>query len=137
MSTTQSAKLISVEAGENLNGDLYETLKINSSGQFVKTTDAADIVAAILFQDPGQDISAGDHVTVMDIAAGGIGLVKAQGAISAGELLAAHATDGKADGHAAFTNLASNQSAFGIALEAATAANEIIRFKAYPIGPKT
>ena len=72
---------------------------------------------------------AGDFVSVIDLEAGGIALVKASGAIAAGRVLVPSTTAGKAGSVANIAGLSSDQMGFGIAMEAASAANEVIKFK--------
>ena len=133
MSTFQCIKTISVPAGENLNGDLYELLTINGSGQFVKADAATEYPVAILAEDPGRTTAAGDYVTVMDLAAGGIGLVKAGAAIAAGAVLVPSTTAGHVDDAASLAGIATGAMGFGIAMEAATASGQVIKFKAHPL----
>ena len=133
MSTTQCLTTVSLPAGENLNGDLYEVLTLNASGQVVKADTATEVVVGVLMIDPGRANAAGDHVTVGLIAGGGVGLVKASAAITAGALLIPTTTDGKVAGAADTAALVDGQMAFGIAIEAASAADEVIQFLAQPI----
>lgn len=132
MSTTQGVRTLSVPAGEDLNGQLYAPLTIDGNGRYILADAATDVVHAILFMDPKRVTAAGDHVSVMDIHAGGIGLVKAAEAIAVGRILTAPAAgnEGGAESVANIAGLVANQSGFGIALEAASAADEIIRFHA-------
>ncbi|MCY4318376.1 MAG: hypothetical protein OXE76_04130 [Alphaproteobacteria bacterium] len=129
MSSYQCVKTLSVPAGEDLNDRRYHALTINASGQFEMADAAGEVVHGVLWEDPGT-IDAGRAVTIMDVAAGGIGLVVAGAAIVAGQLLVASATDGRVAGVANVGALAADQVAFGVALEAAGAAGDIIRFKA-------
>lgn len=129
MSTTQSACTITLPAEGNLKDKLYHALTLNSNGRVEEANAATELVVGILFIDPNRDTADDDPVTVMDIAAGGIGLVKAQSAITAGQLLVPTTTAGKVDGKNK-GSLNNDEVPFGIALEAAAAADEIIRFKA-------
>ena len=87
MSTFKNACVVNLPAGEDLEGDLYEILQINTSGQVVKATAATDIVVGVLAEDPKRTTAAGDMVAVMLIAAGGVGLVKVASSVAAGDLL--------------------------------------------------
>ena len=140
VATTQNIKTLTMVAGEDLNGKLYHALSVSSTaaikGQLEMTDAATDVVAAILYSDPGRTIAAGDVVTVMPIAGGGIGLVKANSAIAAGNLLIPTATDGEVADVANIAALGANQMAFGIALEDAVA-DQIFQFLAMPIAGPT
>lgn len=132
MGTYEGIKTITMTAGAAFAaGSLHELLAIDDSGRVVKCDgNAADSnhrePVAILAQDMA---SAGQAVTVVDLDAGGIALVKAGGAIAAGATLVASNTPGKADDVADVAALAANQMPFGKALEPAAAEDEIVRFK--------
>ena len=130
MATTQCEVVVSLPCGENLSGDQYELLVINSSGQVVKqSTPASDVVIGVLAEDPGTT-TAGDRVAVALISGGGVLKCKSGDAITAGQLLIPDATDGRATGAANVAGLANNQTAFGQAIEAA-ADGEIFEFVAF------
>ena len=131
MGSTEAIKLVSLPQGESLVGDFAEALKLNGSGQVVKQTAVTDAVIGILAEEPSV-ATVGVHVSVFIIGGGGIGKVKAGAAITAGQLLIPDATDGRAAGVDAIADLAANQMAFGVALEAG-ADGEIIGFLAMPI----
>ena len=132
MSTYKSIKVINLPCGENLNGKLYHALTYNNAGQLIMADAATDDVVAVLAEDPGRATVAGDMVAVHDLSAGGVGLVIAAGAIAAGSVLvaSAEANEGKASSVADIGALGSDQAGFGYALEAAGAADEVIRFHA-------
>ena len=134
MSTTQGVKTLTMPAAGNLKDKLYHALTINADGRVEEADAATEIVAAIMFIDPNRDTANDDPVTVMSIAGGGIGLVKASAAIGKGHILVASAVAGKVAGVANIGALADDQMGFGVALEAAAAADQIIRFWAMPIG---
>lgn len=133
MSTTQGVMLASLPAGENLNDQLYEALTLNASGQVVRADAVKEVVVGVLAANPGRTTAAGDMVSVMLIGQGGIGLVKANAAITRGHILIPTTTAGRVAGVANTDAIADGVMGFGIALEAATAANDIIRFLAMPI----
>ena len=131
MATTQCEVVVSMVCGENLSGDQYELLTINSSGQVVKQTTVGDFIIGVLAEDPGTTM-AGDRVAVALIGGGGILKCKAGDAITAGQVLICDATDGRASGKANIGALAADEAAFGIALEAA-ADGEIFEFVAQTV----
>ena len=137
MSTTKSIDLVNLPAGEDLNDALYHALTINASGQVIQTDATTDRVIGSLAENPGRTTVAGDMVAVQLVGKGGVGLVKANAAITAGHLLVPTATDGKVAGVANIAALSANQMGFGIALEAATAADEVIRYLAQVIAGPT
>ena len=132
MSTFQACTVVSMVCGQNLSGDQYEALHINTSGQVVKQTTTDHIVCGILAENPGTT-AAGDRVLIALIAAGGIMKGKAGGAITAGQILIPDTTDGRIAGIGGIGGLGVDHMAFGIALEAA-ADGQIFSFLAMPIG---
>lgn len=114
------SKNVSMTAGEDLSGDVAESLKVNGSGQVVKTTGATDVIVGVLAEEPA-DSAVGTSVQVTPIGAGGIIGMKAGGAITAGQLIVPDATtNGTVAGVANIGSLADDQMAVGIALSAAS-----------------
>ena len=87
MATTQCEVVVSMVCGENLSGDQYELLTINSSGQVVKQTYCRPPTSSSGFwpKSPGTT-TAGDRVAVALIGGGGILKCKAGNAITAGQV---------------------------------------------------
>ena len=106
----------------------------NTRGKLVLTDrDAADVggrtPVGVLALD---QTKADEAVTVVDLDGGGIGKVRAAGAIAVGQVLvptAANANVGSVDGVDGPGAIPEDTVAVGIALEAAAAAGEIISFK--------
>ena len=136
MANTQKACLVTLPQGASLVGAVNELVKVSAEGRVVKTSVVTDIAVGVVAESAGR-ANAGDGVSIAIIGAGGVLKVKAAAAITRGHLLVCHATDGKAAGVANIGALAANQMSFGIALEAATAENEIISFLAMPIAGPT
>lgn len=116
MATYEQCTVVNLPAGEDLNGDVYEALKLNSSGRVVKTTAVTDVIVGFLAMDPGRTIAAGDEVAVAVVGGGGVGLAKAGTAITAGQVIVPDATAGRVAGEAA--GVATHYPC-GVALEAA------------------
>ena len=72
-------------------------------------------------------------VAVALISGGGVIPMVAQAAITRGHIIIPTTTDGKVAGVAAVSNLAANQMGAGFALEAATAADQVIEVLAMQI----
>ena len=125
MATTTELKVISLPAGEDLTGDGNELLTINAAGNVIKAAAVTSHVIGVLASNPGTT-AAGDIVPVALIGGGGLGKVKASAAITRGHIVVPTATAGKAAGVANIAALAANQMGIGVALQAATAANEVI-----------
>ena len=131
MATHEGIKTVSLIAGEDFAaGSLHELVAIDG-GKVVKAdgnhADAnRQVPAGILAVDAAKS---GDVVPVIDLDAGGIAKVKTNAAVAQDGLLVVSNTPGKADDVANVAALAANQVSFGIALEAAAAANQIISFK--------
>ena len=137
MASTEKACVVSLPAGAALRGHQFDILKLNSSGQVVLTAAAKDIVVGVLWENPASEQGAGDNVAVALISGGGVLKVKAAEAIEAGALLIAHNDDGEAGHVADIGSLATDDTSFGIALEAA-ASGQIFKFLADRVsGPHT
>lgn len=136
MASSTSSTAVDLTVGEDLNGDVYEALTVNTSGQVVKTTAASDVIVGFVAEDPGTTTTAGeDTVPVALIGAGGILKAKAGATITAGQLIIPDSTAGRVAGVAAIGNLGVDSMAVGIALEGA-ADGEIFEFLAMPVaGP--
>ena len=140
MSTWQAVKTITLEAAGNLAGSQFHAVTINSNGQVELTDNGTDIVVGILAEETGPT-SAGDAVTVVQIAGGGTALVEAQGNISPGEILVPTTTNqpavyGRARGHDAGidSGIFANQMGFGVAIDESTGNGQVIRFKIMGVG---
>ena len=120
MANYQSCKTVSLVAGEDLRGDLYEALTVNALGRAIKTTDATSHIVGALAEEPasGRDTT-GLTVPVAVIGGGGILKMKAGAAITAGQIVIPHATAGRVAGVNSIAALAATQMAIGVALEAA------------------
>lgn len=132
MATYDQGKTITLPAGENLDGDIYETVKINSSGGVIKTTATTDLAIGVLAENPGPTV-AGDIVTVAVFGGGGILKAKAAEAITAGEIIAPSDTAGRVDGHPGLSSLVDNRLGLGVATQSAVA-GEVFSFVAESIG---
>lgn len=125
MSSSTSVKCVTLPAGEVLAGDLYELVKIEDDagvGKVIKTTAATDTAVGVVYESMDDQSGAdGEPVTVALIAAGGIGEVKAGGAITAGDIVVPDAAVAgrAASGGADVAALAADVVGIGIALETA------------------
>ena len=135
MTTINNLEILSLPVAENLNDSLYEAVTLNASGRVTKADATTEVVVGIIAENPNRALVAGDYISIAPINLMGIGAVKASAAITRGNLLVPSATDGKVAGAANVAGLATNQQAFGVALQAASAADEIIEFLALQIGP--
>ncbi|MYC97281.1 MAG: hypothetical protein F4X14_20180 [Caldilineaceae bacterium SB0661_bin_32] len=132
MAQTQCSDPGTLIAGEDMRGSVAGTLlTINSSGQAVRTTTATDVVAAILRTDIPTAANGGKNPNGRAIPVWPINKafqvpVLMSAAAAAGRLLVPTTTTGQAGSVANVAGLATNQVAFGVVLEAATAADEVI-----------
>lgn len=131
MSTFERACIGSFIAGENLVGDMYEALTINSSGRVEKADAATELIVGILAEAPVSDPT-GNAVSVALINGSSKLLVKANAAISAGQALIPTTTAGRVAG-VDVANIPSKNMSIGIALEAASAAGDVIQFACVPV----
>ena len=141
MATYEGIKVLNLPAGANLNNALYDCVAIGRAtgavGLVVKAdANAADVNAhfpiGILASNPGVTAD-GDMVPVIPIAGGGIAKVKASGAITRGQILVPSNTAGKVTGVDSVASLAADQRGLGIALQAASAEDEIIEVFLDPV----
>ena len=138
MSTFEGLKTFTLVAGENFaKGSLHEIVAIDGGRAVKADNDHAEenrqLPMGILAVDKAD---AGEAVTLVDLDAGGIAKVKANAAIAQDALLVVSNTPGRADDVADIAGLGANQTSFGVALEAAAAAGQIISFKvARIVGP--
>ena len=120
MANYQSCKTVSLVAGEDLRGDMYEALTVNSAGLVAKTTQTTDVIIGTLAEEPSKDAATtGKTVSVAIIGGGGVLKMKAGAAITAGQLLVPVATAGRVAGVADIDGIGINQLAVGMALEGA------------------
>jgi len=137
MAGTQNTKTVNLVVGEDLNGDFAQALTIDSDGRVIKASAATSVIVGFLAEDPGRTTVDGvDSVPVTLIGGGGVGKAVAVGAITAGNIIIPTTTAGLVDGAANIAALIANQMGVGYALEAATAANDVIEVLMMPVsGP--
>ena len=134
MASTQCVKIVSMRQGESLKGKLNYALTINSAGRVIMTDAVTEVIIGTVASDPGVD-TVGAPVSVAMVSGSGTLKVVANAAITRGHAVVPTATDGKVSGVAIGT--VSAQQAMGIALEAASAADEVIEVFCHPFGFKT
>lgn len=133
MANYQSAQTLSLVCGEDLSGDQYEALTINTSGRVIKATSTTAVIIGILAENPGTTVAGETRVAVNPINNAPVLKGKAGAAITAGQVLIRDATTGRLAGVAALANLPVDTQGCGIALEAAADGN-IFEFLALSIG---
>ncbi len=114
MANVNAAKAISLPAGEDLRGNFAEVLTVNASGQVVKASES-DVIVGALAEEPAV-ATVGTSVPVALVGGGGKLKMKADAAITAGDLIVPSATPGRVAGT---TTPGANQTPIGIALESA------------------
>lgn len=135
---TKSATIVSMLAGESLDGDIYEILTVENDGgvaKVVKSTAATQVIVGVLAEDLGSTLAAdGKVVPVYTIAHGGIIPMKAGHAVTAGEIAVSYGatTPGTIDGVANLGALGVDQMGIGIILESGVA-GDIVSVLAMPI----
>ena len=132
MASTQCVKIVSMLQGESLKGKLNYALTINAAGRVVMTDAVTEAIIGTVASDPGVD-TVGAIVSVAMVNGSGTLKVVANAAITRGHYVIPTTTDGKVAGAATVTT----QQAMGIALEAASAADEVIEVFCHPYGPKS
>lgn len=125
MANYQACTVITLPAGEDLTGDYAEVLKLNATGQVIKTAAATDIPIGVLAES-APSATVGQGVAVAVLGGGGVIPMKAGAAIVAGSLVVLDATAGRVNAAAAVANVTDDSFAIGHALDAA-ADGEIFR----------
>lgn len=130
MAAYQNVKTVTLIAGEDLRGDVYELLQVENDsdvGKVIKTTAVTNTPVGVLAEEPRSDVSTdGLSVPVVLVAPGGVGLMKAGASITAGYLIVPDTTAGRVAGVANSGALAADSMAVGVALESASD-GEILR----------
>lgn len=120
----ESTKAVTLIAGQDLRGDVYELLQFeNDSGtaKVIKTTGVTETPIGILAEEPRSDATTdGETVSVVLIAGGGRAMVKAGASITAGQLVVPDTTAGRVAGITGAGGLAADSMAIGVALESAS-----------------
>lgn len=136
----ESTKAVNLIAGEDLRGDVFETLTLeNDAGvaKVIKTTAATDVIIGVLAEEPRKDATTdGETVPVVLVGAGGRVMMKAAGAITAGQIIVPSTTAGAVAGVANIAALVANQMGVGYALETA-AAGDIFEVLVMPVAGPT
>lgn len=117
--------LITLTAGADLSLKQYFLVKLNGSGQVVLGT-AGDPVIGVLYDKPTSGV-----VCAVKPLDGRKAIGSASGAISKGALLAC---DANGQLKAATLGATTSSNVIGIAIESASALNDIIQFLALPFG---
>ena len=125
MATDQRCVVVTLAAGEDLTGDIYEVVKLNASGQVIKTAAATDIPIGVIAADPGV-ATVGVAVAVAILGGGGVLKMKAGAAITAGQVVVLDGTAGRVAGVANIAGITNDSLMLGFALDAA-ADGEILR----------
>ena len=123
MASMQNTKAVSLIAGEDLRGDVFEILQVENDsgvGKVIKATAVTNTVIGVLAEDPdGTNSTDGETVPVVLISAGGVIMVKAGATITAGQLIVPDVTAGRVAGVTGVGGLAADSMAIGVALESA------------------
>jgi hypothetical protein len=122
-------------AGEDLTGDLYRVVTMNTDGEAVLATAAGDYCLGVVAMNPNlsQGNTASSENNPVRIALlDGIVTIEAGGAIAAGDLVHAAANGQIVSAGANIAALAAGDYVIGQAMEAASAAGEQISVFARP-----
>ncbi|ADK73474.1 hypothetical protein RDJLphi1_gp73 [Roseobacter phage RDJL Phi 1] len=119
----ESTQAVTLIAGEDLRGDVYELLQFENDGgvaKVIKVTAVTDTAIGILAEEPDAAATTdGQAVSVVMLGSGGRAMVKAGATITAGQLVVADATAGRVAGVADIAALVADSMAIGVALESA------------------
>ena len=118
MANYQSCTVITLPAGEDLRGDYAEVLKLNATGQVIKTAAATDIPIGVLAESAPSSAT-GQGVAVAVLNGGGVIPMKAGAAVTAGQVVVLDGTAGRVAGAANVAGVTNDSFAVGHALEAA------------------
>ncbi len=117
MATTQTMRTIVLEAAGDLSSDQFKLVKLDTAKKVLVVAAVTDIPIGVLQNKPG---AAGERALVA-LLDGAILKMIAGAAITAGAIVGMHATDGLID-----DTITAAAPTVGVAIEAATAANDII-----------
>lgn len=134
MAVYENVELVTLIAGEDLRGDLYEILQFENDSnvaKVIKATAVTNTVIGVLAEEPRSDVST-DGYSVSVALLKGIVKVKAGAAITAGQLIVPDTTTGRVAGVANVGALAADSMAIGVALVSA-ADGDIFSMLAMPI----
>ena len=119
----ESTQAVTLIAGEDLRGDVFELLQFENDGgvaKVIKTTAVTDSPIGILAEEPDAAATTdGQAVPVVMVGSGGRAMVKAGATITAGQLIDRDVTAGRVAGVANVGALAADSMAIGVALESA------------------
>ena len=137
MATTTQLSVVSLEAGETLtSADAMKFVRLDA-GRVKKVSASTQVCVGWLPDNPetsrGVSAKAGDVVRVALLNSPGIGKIKAQTTFSAGAILVSH-TDGRAKSVANLGAIPTDSNGVGVALEAATAAGQVVEFLPLSLG---
>ena len=132
MATYQAVKIVTLPAQGNLSGRLNQAVTINSEGRITPADAVTEVIVGTIAEKPSAVTDS--PVAVALISGGGVIPMVAQAAITRGHIIIPTTTDGKVAGVANVAGLAANQVGVGFALEAATAADQVIEVLAMSIG---
>lgn len=134
MATYEGGKIVTLTAGEDLRGDLYEILQVENDsdvGKVIKATGVTNTVVGVLAEEPYSGESTDGKGVSVALLQGKI-KVKAGASVTAGQLVVPDTDAGRVAGVANVGALAADSMAIGIALESA-ADGEIFTMLAMPI----
>ena len=133
--TFEAVRTITMIAGEDLTGDLYRLVTVNTDGEAILSTAAGSYSVGVVAMDPNlsQGSTASSENNPVRVAMlEGIILLEAGGAIAAGDLIHADASGRGVSAGANIAALTAGDFVIGAALEAAAAAGDVISVRAQP-----
>lgn len=133
--TFESVRMLTMIAGEDLTGDQYRLLKIDTDGKVIKSVAAGDYSVGVLAMDAnlsqGSTASSEDEAVTVAMLEGVV-LLEAGAAITQGDLIHSDAQGRAISAGADIAALAAGDYVVGQAIEAAGAAGEVISVRAQP-----
>ena len=129
MASVNNVMMVTFETGANLSDSVGELVKLNASGQVINTVAVGDIAIGVVAQKISESAS-GVEMSIAMLNGSGTVKVKANAAITRGDLVHPHTAGGRVVSAGATPT--AGDFIVGQALEAATAQNDIIEI--VPIG---
>lgn len=133
--TFEAVRTVTMIAGADLTGDLYRLVKIDTDGKIIRSVAAGDYSVGVVAMDPnpsqGSAASSEDN-PVMVAMLEGIILCLAGAAIAQGDLVHCDAEGRVISAGADISALTAGDYVIGQAIEAASAAGEVISIRAQP-----
>lgn len=133
MASFEAAESVTLLAGSDFTGDIYKLARMSTS--VARTADLATELTDTIIGVIGEEVTAGEECPIIMLK--GIVKMVAGAAVTVGELVIPHSTDGTVEGATNIGALLADTMAVGIAVTAAANAGDIFEVLAMPLTSAT